>query len=143
MTLAELAKTLPNGFHDAELRALRMDFTQGCLILDLDVWVGEMADPARREAYRSAQVTLEKTICLVVEPPASSDLWLRSGSVRIDVGFDKPARAWCRPPEPPAGSFGAYLFVHETNSFLHVVAGGAVLEWKGEERSAEGAGLTE
>ena len=50
MTLNEVAETLPNGFHDAELRRIELDYDLRSCRIQVDVWVGDMDDTSRREA---------------------------------------------------------------------------------------------
>ena len=58
MTLDELARTLPNGFHDAEVSTATLDYARGEARLILDVWIGDMEAPAKeRETYRLAELT--------------------------------------------------------------------------------------
>ena len=48
MTLDELARTLPNGFHDAALHSLALDFNLRTAELLLEIWVGDPhAPPAK------------------------------------------------------------------------------------------------
>jgi hypothetical protein len=131
--LSELVQTLPNGLHDAELRTFAVDLSQGSLTMDLDVWVGDMDDLARREAYRVARLTLGGLRYFVVDPPGTAS-WLEGPSVRIDVGFDPPPRSTSTTPEPPSGCYSAWFFLGELNSFMHTIAETAALEWHGGER---------
>jgi hypothetical protein len=101
--------------------------------LNLDVWVGDMENPARREAYRPAEVRIDGVIFVVIEPPGSPDLRLEAGSIRIDSGVGEPPHCQTKLPEPPPGYFRAYFFLDELNTFLHLVGKGAVLEWRGDE----------
>ena len=133
MHLAELSDTLPNGLHDAELHRLEMDFTSGRLLVTLDVWVGDMQDPSRREAYRRAHLTISAVSSLVIEPPGAPNLRLTPGSIRIDVGYDHLPHDVANLPTPPPGHCRAYFFLDDLNTFLHVVGGTADLAWQGEE----------
>ncbi len=52
MTLDELNNTLPNGFHDAQVYSIELDYRAGIAKLHLSLWVGSMDDPQpEREAY--------------------------------------------------------------------------------------------
>lgn len=52
MTLEDIAAELPNGFHDAFLRRLTLDYADRRATLALNVWVGDVAamTAAEREA---------------------------------------------------------------------------------------------
>ena len=68
MTFEEVAGSLPNGLHDAELHRFDMHYVQRKLQFDLTVWIGDMDDPRNREAYRPARLTCEDGAFLVIEP---------------------------------------------------------------------------
>lgn len=133
MNFNELALMLPNGFHDSELKRFVMDYIHRTLQLDLDVWVGDMEDAARREVYRPARVTLSRVAFLVVEPPDTRYDWVKPGRIRVDWGEGSPPKSSCTIPSPPAGSIVTYLYLGELNSFLHFAAEEALLEWTGHE----------
>ena len=40
MTLTDVDRELPNGFHDANLLRFAVDYAKATLSLDLDLWVG-------------------------------------------------------------------------------------------------------
>src|SRR5262249_11933992 len=69
MTFQETAASLPNGFHDAELRRFEMDYVRRQLQFDLVIWIGDMDAPGRRELYRRARLRVDDVAFLVVEPP--------------------------------------------------------------------------
>jgi hypothetical protein len=48
VTFKEVAASLPNGFHDAELQRFEMDYVHRTLRFDLLVWIGNMDDSRRR-----------------------------------------------------------------------------------------------
>ena len=42
MNIEDIEKTLPNGFHDAILQRLNIDYINKIVELDLNVWVGDI-----------------------------------------------------------------------------------------------------
>jgi hypothetical protein len=63
VTLDELEKTLPNGLHDSEVKRFCVDYQQRELVLDVEVWVGDMDDRTeRREAYKSGRIEISGLI---------------------------------------------------------------------------------
>ena len=104
MTFEEIAASLPNGFHDAELQRFEMDYVHRTLRFDLVVWIGDMDDSRRRELYRPARLTLDDVAFLVIEPPDVNYPWLKAGRIRIDAGEGQP------PPEfkHPSGRTGRH-----------------------------------
>ena len=69
MTFDDLAISLPNGFHDAELKSIMIDYTRREARLILDIWVADDVSMEEREAYRPAEVTLSGLLFWVSEPP--------------------------------------------------------------------------
>jgi hypothetical protein len=136
MTLDELAHTLPNGFHDAELRSFTMDYVARTLDLSLDIWTGDLDDPKKRELYRPARLSLAQVAYLAIEPPDDREPWLKGESIQIDTGLGIPEASPYAMPIHPAGTFRAYLYLGGLNTFLHVAAEHASLQWTGDERAA-------
>ena len=89
MTFEEVAASLPNGFHDAELQRFEMDYVHRTLRFDLAIWIGDMDDSRRRELYRPARLTLDDVAFLVIEPPDINYPWLKAGPIRIDLRWKR------------------------------------------------------
>jgi len=133
MPFKEVAASLPNGFHDAELQRFEMDYVHRTLRFDLLVWIGDMDDPRRRELYRQARLTLDDVAFLVIEPPDVTYPWLKAGRIRIDAGEGQPPQSSSTLPVAPAGSRTTWMYIGELNRFLLFSAGNASLEWTGPE----------
>jgi len=133
MTLDELAASLPNGFHDAELSALTIDYTKSEARLVLDVWIGDMgAKPdGEREAYRLAELALSGLLFWVSEPPHADYPYDIASGLKIDIGplerCDGKDRA--KLPPIPVGAFENWVFVDDWNAFAYVAAKDASLKW--------------
>jgi hypothetical protein len=104
MTFEEVAASLPNGFHDAELQRFEMDYVHRTLRFDLVIWIGDMDDSRRRERYRPARLTLDDVAFLVIEPPDINYPWLKAGPIRIDAGEGQPHQSSSTLPVAPAGT---------------------------------------
>jgi hypothetical protein len=133
MTFQEVATTLPNGFHDAELQRFEMDYVRRRLRFDLLVWVGDMDGTRRREIYRPAQLILDSVGFLVIEPPDSGYPSFKSGSIRIDAGDGHPNQSSTVLPNAPAGTSTTWMYLGELNRFCFFSAGDASLQWTGPE----------
>ena len=60
LTVEDLSRTLPNGFHDAEFRTILLDYTARRAVIELSLWMGDMEGPkASRETYRDAELAIE------------------------------------------------------------------------------------
>ena len=133
MTFEEVAASLPNGFHDAELQRFEMDYVHRTLRFDLVIWIGDIDDSQRRELYRPARLTLDDVAFLVIEPPDINYPWLKAGRIRIDAGEGQPPHSSSTLPVAPAGTRTTWVYLGELNTFLLFSSGNASLEWTGPE----------
>jgi hypothetical protein len=71
VTLEGLAYTLPNGFHDAQVTSVGIDYVKREARLLIDLWVGELRSDNEelREAYRKGELRLSGLLYWVIEPP--------------------------------------------------------------------------
>ena len=124
MKLEELESSLPNGFHDAILRAIHIDYVTASASLVLDVDVGEVK--ANEDRYRRARVNLSGLLFFSIESPERlKDLWPPDG-LMIDAG---PGRRSEVPPSPDS-AFVHWFYVVAWNSFIHVAAHEASISWE-------------
>jgi hypothetical protein len=87
MTLEELADTLPNGFHDAQVSSVSIDYVEREARLNIDLWVGVPSeDEELREAYREGELKLSGLLYWVIEPPDANYLYGKSKQLRVDAG---------------------------------------------------------
>ena len=133
MTFGEVAASLPNGFHDAELQRLEMNYVDRTLRFDLVVWIGSMDDSQRRELYRPARLTLDDVAFLAIDAPDVNYPWLKAGRIRIDAAEGQPPQSSSTLPAAPAGMQTAWMYLEELNRLLLFSARSASLEWTGPE----------
>jgi hypothetical protein len=136
MTLDEVAASIPNGFHDAELNTFTIDYTKREARLILDVWVADNQEkPEKIESYRLAEVTLSGLVFWVSEPPDPRYPYGEPGAQRIDIGpiatFER--KEALRLPPVPAGAFANWVFVTGWNAFIYVAAEDARINWLGSK----------
>lgn len=129
MTLAELAATLPWGFHDATLLGVESDYANARAAIDLDVLLN-----GRPLLVRRARVELVGVAYLTIEPPDRRHGIQAPGL--IDV---RPTSAAQRAGLPPckAKHQRDSVFVNGWNSFIHLACEAATLTWLGPERRDE------
>jgi hypothetical protein len=129
MTLEDLENTLPNGLHDAEIKRITVDYERRNLHIEVDIWVGAMADaPDAREEYRRGQIEISGLLFLVMEPP-DPKYPFNCGDLRIDgcdlrKNLDKTLLE-----SIPREAFFRSLWVSEWNSFIHIAGTGAEINW--------------
>ena len=129
MTLEELADTLPNGFHDAEVQTLALDFPRRLALFEMRVWVGSMDSAAggERERYRSARITLAGLAYCAIDPPDPRYPYPDGQPVNVDLSAEVANYPLVTNSAPD--TFASRFFVSGWNSFIHVAAASASLEW--------------
>ena len=147
MTLDQIEQTLPNGFHDAFLCALSVDYVGRTAEMDMEVWVGSMNtdDYQGREAYRRGRLHFPGLLQFTSEVPNHEFLPEETDSLTNGLSIDMaPAESdslgregneW--PDEPlPEGAFQrSFCFTGDANSYLRVAARDAVWTWMSEPRT--------
>jgi hypothetical protein len=135
MTLDELAGSIPNGFHDAELHSFTIDYKKCEARLVLDIWVADdVKKPDEIEAYRLAEVILSGLAFWVSEPPDDHYSPSQAGPLRIDTGSmaTLERKKALRLPALPKGAFANWIFVTDWNAFIYLAAEDAQLRWLGD-----------
>jgi hypothetical protein len=137
-TLDDLSASLPNGFHDAELQRLEIDYMKREAKFIVDIWVGDMGTE-QREVYRLAEVTLSGLLFWVSEPPDASYPYDVAGGERIDIGSlaALKERGNLKLPPIPNDAFENYIFLTEWNACHYIAAQDARLIWLGENTLRE------
>jgi hypothetical protein len=132
-SLDHLADSLPNGFHDAQLKAIAIDYTALEARLSLNILVGDpdAVTEEDREAYRSAEVRLSGLIYFVIEAPDARYPYDNPGTLRIDVSRmqELTGPLSVSLPPLPETAFANWLFVNDWNAFIYVAARTAQFEW--------------
>ena len=124
MNLFQLAETLPNGLHDAQLRRLSVDYVERTAVLELEIWVDDT--DVFLELYRPARIVLKGLAYLVIQPPDAGYPFREAGVVTIDLSAPETFVSGRE-------SDSAFrLFISQSNSFIDADADAAELEWLGE-----------
>ncbi len=127
MTIEELNHTLPNGFHDAELFSVSVDYERGVCVLGLEIDLDSSG--ARVELILTGLVYCE------VQVPDASYPFAGSGSVEVSgcVTTEQVLHSFAdlRRMSPPETFFYSF-FVKTWNSFIHIAAKSAELRWNGK-----------
>jgi hypothetical protein len=124
-----LGSDLPNGLHDAVLRAYSSDPATQRAEFILDVWVGDLHSSvlSERERRRAARLELLGLVYLVVDEPdprypATSGLPLQIDACAADENGELARQV-------PEDGFAGRFFVTEWNGFIHFAALEARLIW--------------
>lgn len=126
MTIDDISQTLPNGFHDAQLLGVRIDFEHEMASIDLAVDVSN-PDTISHVRSRRGHLNLTGLVYFVVEPPDETYSYdqqlISSDSSNFSELVTLPEL-----PTVPNGSF-AHWFYSSANNFLYVAAANAEFEW--------------
>ena len=134
MTLDEVAASLPNGFHDADIKSISIDYVAGTATFDLEVWVGDesAAKEEGREVYRAAVLILSDLLFCVIDPPDPRYEYYEKKALWVDDasrGAASISTSVTLPTPLPENTFVYGFFVNNWNAFIHVAAMNARLEF--------------
>lgn len=131
MTLTDVDRQLPNGFHDAYLLRFATDYVKAAMTLDLNLWIGspDAKTPEERERYKPGRIRIAGLRWCVIAPP---DIVLNPNprGFRVDAGPVSDLETPPKLPAAPPGVFSWWFFVQEWNTSLYVAGQSAALEWK-------------
>jgi hypothetical protein len=134
MNLRELDQSLPNGFHDATIQAISVDYASSTAIVKLELLVGtpDADTPEERDSYKPAELHLSGVLYFLIDPPDPKRKYDQAKALWIDGGCYENGSA-PSPPIPltllPNGVSTYWFFVHEWNSFIHLAAREANIRW--------------
>jgi hypothetical protein len=135
MTIEEIDGSLPNGFHDADITGIQIDYVRREAIFTLEVDVSSLETGTRERSYRPAELKLSGLLYLIIEPPdrpfgeeefaRGSKPWITADSSDFGLLESVPVL-----PEPlPPGGFRHWFFNSRHNCFIYVAAMDAGFEW--------------
>jgi hypothetical protein len=116
MTIEEIEETLPNGFHDANLRKIEIDYAKGEVKVEVSVWIGDLesSDEELREKKRDGRLMVSGLQFCMIERPDSRYPYQEAGSLWIADSNE---------------GFIHYFFINNWNSFIILAAKDARFEW--------------
>lgn len=132
MTIKEIEKSLPNGFHDAKLVKIDIDYVnrEGKFYIQVDIGTSDNMLESH-ESYRAGLLKLKGLLFCIIDPPdfkcpfqGEDGLWITdSGVAKHGMG------SISLPTELPSGAFAHYFFINDWNSFIYFAAMDASFEW--------------
>ena len=132
MTFEELDKEFPNGFDDAEISGIAIDYKTRTATLHLSLR-GNLPDSPDRDVYARAVLTAREFYYLSIEPPDTDHLFSPERSKLTVDGFPEDPQKFQLfehlKPNLPAGAFCCRFYVHDWNSFIHIAAASAEFSW--------------
>ena len=129
-TLWDLCSQLPNGLHDMHVDRITVDFARRLAILECDIWVTDhsLGSDIEQEEWRHGTLTLEGLLHCFFDPPDPSYPYATAEPAWfVDVVDEEASLPQLK--NLPEGAFAARFFVNQWNSWIHVAATNAVLQW--------------
>jgi hypothetical protein len=130
MTSEEVLAQLPNGFHDAVLKELHVEFAKQEVRLPFDFLVGvpHAATEEGREAMRPGVLRLTGVTSMLIEPPTRGAEFAMDDGVYVNGKFG----VYSGEPAPPDdGLVRLWFYVTTWDSRMMFTAKGCELEWEG------------
>ncbi len=140
MTFEEFDSKYANGFDDAEITGLTVDYKNRTVTIHLNLRRNSPGSPTAHE-YTKATLHLVRFYYLSVEPPDADHLHYPSQSKITVDGLSEDPTVF--PPfaklkeKLPVGAFCCRFYVHDWNSFIHVAAQNAEFFWSGDKFLSE------
>lgn len=140
MTFEELEQELPNGFHDAAIKEIRMDFVGRSILVGMEILVGLPGSP-NQEEYRPGTLKVLFPHLFFLEPPDPRYPFVPDGSP-LNVGGDS-VRVGQNPQVDrllevlPKNATTYRFFLEEWNSFLYLAGASVEFCWDGEQATSD------
>lgn len=132
MTIDEIEMKLPNGFHDASLKKIHIDYIKREANLEIDVHIGTPED--KKETYRTVSLKLDGLQFYVIEPPdpqyflqGTKGHWIADSAPLESLESEKLPKKLIECL--PKGAFIHYFFISDWNAFIYLAAMDASFEW--------------
>jgi hypothetical protein len=132
VTFQDLEDSLPNGFHDAKLKSVSIDYVERLLTMQVELLVGT-PEAEDRDEYRSATLIASGLYFYVIDPPDSKyPFATKQRPVRIsgDDGLpDLLSKLAANLAQTNPGFTYHRFFSNDWNSFIYVAADDVQLTW--------------
>jgi hypothetical protein len=132
MTFEEIDQKLPNGFHDAEIRKIGMDFVNRSIVMGMNLHAGVPGDPDP-ERYRPGTLRVVSPYLFFIEPPDpryqfvldGSPLNASGNSVRVGQSVEVDRLLAVLPPNATVYLF----FLDDWNSSIYLAGASVDFSW--------------
>jgi hypothetical protein len=124
MTFEELDQRFANGFDNAEISGVTIDYQNRTVTLQLNLR-GNSPDSPDRDVYQRAVLEVNRFYYFSIDPPDADHLTYREKEIQADGFPEDPSKFplfESLKPTLPAGAFCCRFYVHDWNSFIHIAA---------------------
>lgn len=139
MTFREIEKILPNGFHDAKIEGISLDYPGATLVASMKILTGTPGESDQDE-YGPAEMKISGLYFCSIEPPDPNYPFKPNGKP-LGVSGDNSGNS---SPEIsnlvrklPPGASSYRFFVEQWNSFIYMAASDVQISWSGAPHSLE------
>lgn len=120
MSIENILKKLPNGFHDAKMNSINIDYISRTVIIAVDIFV---------ETYKSSQLIISDFEFCIIDVPDKNYPFFKKAALTIDIGIGQPSTDPIILPGHKKENFLMWIWVEEWNSFIRISANQADLKW--------------
>lgn len=140
MTIDEIKKDLPNGFHDCDLLGVNLDYVNETATLSFDINVRDSNDSSGKKS-RNGYLSLFGLLYFVIEPPSGYSftseyvpnddrMWIVSDTSDFSSLTFSNIHPRPRLPEPlPDNAFQHFFYSSSHNCCIYLAAMDASFEW--------------
>jgi len=135
MTFEELDQRFPNGFVDARITGLSLDYQNRTAKVFLNLR-GNPPESPNRDEYRRATLLLNGFYYFVIEAPDADHLWYPQRTIQVNGHAEDDSQFpifGLVKSKQPGDAFCCRFYVHDWNSFIHIAAKDAQLSWDAGE----------
>ena len=128
MTFEEVEKTLPNGFHDAKIVQITLDYPAGTLLMTMQILVGV----GQATEYGPAELRANGLYFCFIDPPDPTYPFKPNGKGLRVCGDQEPRESPVIGDllhELPEGVSVYRFYADRWNSFIHVAATDIQISW--------------
>ena len=123
----DILDNLPNGFHDALLKSVFVNYEADEIVLSLDVCVGTPDDPIleRRDEYKPGKLEFFGIQFFISEAPNRTSIFQNEAKPMIDIEGIETLPDNLRPNLPTVNRndfFAVWVYLNNFNSFLYICA---------------------
>ena len=135
MTFEEIDRKLPNGFHDAAIRKIELDFVNRSTLIRMDLHAGVPEDSSP-ERYRPGTLKISSPYLFFIEPPDPRYPYIPKGKAfnvdgdSVKVGQSDAVDRLL--PTLPSNATVYRFFLEEWNSFLYLAGASVEFSWDDE-----------
>jgi hypothetical protein len=137
VTFEEVEKMLPNGFHDAKIVRMTLDYPAGVLLMTLQILIGRPGH-SDEEEYGQAELSATGLYFCFIDPPDPTYAFRPNGKALGISGASESRESSVIEkllPKLPEGISLYRFYAEKSNAFIHVAATDIQVSWSKTTRT--------